>query len=181
MPKSKRKEKTRKKNYGCSKFHRAMSGVFAALLLLSLVAVTIVALTGAKQVDEKDIYCHYIDEICAGYGNVDPNVIKAQVFYESCFHPRARNQSTVGLLQIDPRWNRDRMEKLGVTDLYDPYSNLLVGIDLMSEYLQEYNSYGFALMAYNGGVDYAGKLYFSGRLSTYAENILDLALELSRR
>lgn len=67
-----------------------------------------------------------------------------------------------GYFQVWPRWHGDRMERLGVTDLNDPYSNFRVGLDYLSELI---NAYGgnveMALMAYNAGITGANNHWFS--------------------
>lgn len=60
------------------------------------------------------------------------------------------NGDSIGYMQIQPRWHKDRMERLGVTDLTDPYSNFRVGCDFLSELLSKY-TLEEALTAYNSG------------------------------
>ena len=55
-----------------------------------------------------------------------------------------------GYMQVQPRWHRDRMARLGVTDLLDPYSNFLVGCDFLAELLEKYDLPN-ALTYYNSG------------------------------
>ena len=67
-------------------------------------------------------------------------------------------------MQIIPRYSASRMAKLGVTNLYDPASNILVGIDLLAEYYYTYGSWNQALTAYRTGN--------AGNDSSYAATIL---------
>lgn len=60
------------------------------------------------------------------------------------------NGNSYGYMQIQPRWHKDRMERLGVTDLTDPYSNFRVGCDFLAELLSKY-TLEEALTAYNSG------------------------------
>lgn len=55
-----------------------------------------------------------------------------------------------GYMQIQKKWHLNRMERLGVTDLMDPYSNFRVGCDFLAELLNEYATEE-ALTAYNSG------------------------------
>ena len=57
---------------------------------------------------------------------------------------------SVGYMQIQPRWHKERMERLGVTDLRDPFSNFRVGCDYLAELLERYPLED-ALTAYNSG------------------------------
>ena len=60
------------------------------------------------------------------------------------------NGNSYGYMQIQPRWHEDRMERLGVTDLTDPYSNFRIGCDFLAELLSKY-TLEEALTAYNSG------------------------------
>lgn len=55
-----------------------------------------------------------------------------------------------GYMQIQSKWHGERMERLGVTDLNDPYSNFLVGCDFLAELISRYDLTE-ALTAYNSG------------------------------
>ena len=55
-----------------------------------------------------------------------------------------------GYMQVQPKWHKDRMARLGVTDLLDPYSNFLVGCDFLAELLAKYDLPN-ALTYYNSG------------------------------
>lgn len=55
-----------------------------------------------------------------------------------------------GYCQVQPRWHKARMERLGVTDLMDPYGNFRVAADYLSELLKKY-PVEEALTAYNSG------------------------------
>ena len=76
------------------------------------------------------------------------------------------NGDSIGYMQIQPRWHEDRMERLGVTDLADPYSNFRVGCDFLSELLEKY-TLEEALTAYNSGK--AGKSEYATSVIGYME------------
>ena len=57
---------------------------------------------------------------------------------------------SIGYMQVQPKWHGTRMERLGVTDLADPYSNFLVGCDFLAELFAKYDLTE-ALTAYNSG------------------------------
>lgn len=74
-----------------------------------------------------------IEEVADEYG-VCPELIEAIVFCESSGNPNAvSNYGCVGLMQISEKHHKERMEALGVTDLTDPRSNILVGTDYLME------------------------------------------------
>lgn len=55
-----------------------------------------------------------------------------------------------GYMQVQPKWHSERMKRLGVSDLSDPYGNFLVGLDYLSELLAKHELTD-ALTAYNSG------------------------------
>lgn len=114
---------------------------------------------------------------------VDPAIIIAMIKRESQFDIDVIGDKgkAFGLMQIHPRWHSDRMEKLGVTDLLDPYQNVTVGIDIMAELLDRGESVEWALMAYNGGYAHANRHIKAGTLSGYATDVLEFAEGLERR
>ena len=56
-----------------------------------------------------------------------------------------------GDMQVQEKWHRNRMERLGVTDLMDPFTNFRVGCDYLAELLDKYPTEE-ALTAYNSGL-----------------------------
>lgn len=85
---------------------------------------------------------------------------------------------SIGYMQIQPRWHSSRMERLGVSDLSDPYGNFLVGCDYLGEMLAKNRGTEWALMAYNGGATYANKMAKAGKVSQYAKDVLNYMNEL---
>ena len=77
--------------------------------------------------------------------------------------------ASYGYMQVQPRWHWDRMERLGVTDLNDPYSNFLVGCDFLAELLEKYDLPN-ALTYYNTG--HAGYNQYAKDVINYMENLL---------
>jgi hypothetical protein len=78
------------------------------------------------------------------------------------------------------KWHGNRIKKLGVTDIYDPYSSVLLCADLISElsYSKHGDDIRFVLMAYNMGVAGATKSYESGNITSYANNVMTKFYEL---
>ena len=76
------------------------------------------------------------------------------------------NGDSIGYMQIQPRWHEERMERLGVTDLADPYSNFRVGCDFLAELLSKY-TLEEALTAYNSGK--AGQSEYATSVMGYME------------
>ena len=76
------------------------------------------------------------------------------------------NGDSIGYMQIQPQWHEERMERLGVTDLADPYSNFRVGCDFLAELLSKY-TLEEALTAYNSGK--AGQSKYATSVMGYME------------
>lgn len=113
-----------------------------------------------------EVYCEYVDDIVGNmYPNLDASYIKAIIYHESRFQPNEINKRTnvIGLMQIMPKWHMDRARKLGVEDLTDPYGNILVGCDLLSEITEKYSA-TYAIDFFAGGYDYANR-YRNGSTS----------------
>ena len=95
----------------------------------------------------------YVVDVCLEY-NVAPCIVFAVMGVEThgTYDPSliGDNGNSFGLMQIYRFWHEARMERLGVTDLLDPYQNVLVGIDLLAELLDIYDLDG-ALNYYNSG------------------------------
>ena len=99
---------------------------------------------------DHDLQAHII-RTCHNY-EIDPALVMAVIQKESTFDAAAIGDSgdSAGLMQVQERWHRERMERLGVSDLLDPYQNTLVGIDYLAELLTKY-PVSDALTAYNSG------------------------------
>lgn len=124
----------------------------------------------------------YIIETCSGY-HVEPSVIVAMIERESTFRADAVGDggNSFGLMQIQPRWHEERMERLGVTDLLDPRQNVLVGIDYLAELCNRYECIGMALMAYNAGPTGAKTNWWDKGIfeNTYSSGVLERSENLT--
>lgn len=116
----------------------------------------------AAQLDAED----HIDKTAKRYG-LDPQIVKALIEEESGWDASAEGDhgQSIGLMQIQPRWHKERMKRLGITNLYDSQQNVTVGCDILSELLNRYGSYEDALSVYNSGNTEDGKAYAERILS----------------
>lgn len=112
-----------------------------------------------KTVAELEVEDH-IERTAKRYG-LDPHVIKALIEEESGWLSSAEGDdgNSVGLMQIQERWHKARMQRLGVTNLYDPQQNITVGCDILADLLGKYGNYKDALSVYNSGNTKDGKQY----------------------
>lgn len=117
------------------------------------------------------IYDHYVYEIVKNYyPSLNPDLVRAIIYHESRYNALKVNSKTnaIGLMQILPKWHMNRAKSLGVTDLKDPYGNILVGCDYLSSLFESY-SYNYALDLYAGGYPYADKN--QGKTSTFIKEL----------
>lgn len=114
---------------------------------------------------------HIISE--ADKAGIDPAIIMAMAYKESTYNANSVGDGgdSYGLLQVQPKWHYKRMQKLGCTDLLDPYQNVTVGVDYLCELLSRYGSIDKALTAYNKG-------HYSGSITGYAKTVMALAEEM---
>lgn len=123
----------------------------------------------------------YIVVLCESK-HISPALVFAIIDRESSFNEKAigDNGHSFGLMQIQPRWSKERMEKLNCMDLLDPYKNVTVGIDILFEYFERNEDIAYVLMAYNGGEAYAKNNMQKGVFETeYTRYVLEKSLEYS--
>lgn len=120
---------------------------------------------------DESLQLHIIET--AEDNGIDPAIIFAMAYRESTYRPGAIGDggNSFGLLQIQPRWHSERMQRLGCPDLLDPFQNVTVGVDYLAELLNRYGDIAAALTAYNRG-------HYAGTVTQYAWTVLAKAEEL---
>lgn len=73
--------------------------------------------------------------------------------------------ASTGYMQVQQKWHQNRMDRLGVTDLSEPYGNFRVGLDYLSELYGKYNDWNLALTVYNRG-------HYPGFITDYAKDVM---------
>lgn len=157
------------------------------MFLLTVVLISNFKMTAMAEGRYKEVVCGIIDttvaisesdirtmceEACKDT-NIDPAIMEALCYEESRFNPAAEsNVQCVGLCQMSTVFHIDRAETLGITDFFDPYSNIRLSVHYMEELLNTYGNYELALMCYNMGPKRAKELYNEGTISKYASNIV---------
>ncbi len=117
----------------------------------------------------------YIFELSERYG-IEPELILAVIGQESNYKADkiGDNGNSYGLMQVQPIWHEERMNTYNVTDLLNPYENVLIGVDYLAECIEK-GGLEWGLMAYNGGASYANEKTKQGVVSEYAESVMLLA------
>ena len=107
--------------------------------------------------------------------------VMAIAYKESRFQADAVGDGgrSIGMMQINTRWHKERMTALGVTDLTDPVQCATVAIDYLRELSEDYGlggPDGHALyMGFNAGPDAAARMLRRGTTSTaYSREALAL-------
>jgi soluble lytic murein transglycosylase-like protein len=95
--------------------------------------------------------------------NIHPELILAVIAVESSFKETAKNGGAMGLMQIIPRWHKQKIAKIGGTrQLFDPAKNIRVGTSIFKDYLESSSgNIRNALIRYNGSLSaraYASKI-----------------------
>jgi len=86
-----------------------------------------------------------------------------------------------GYMQVMEKWHIERMERLGVSDLLNPYHNIVTGVDFLNEILEKYPDINKALMVYNIGETGAKRLWSKGiHQSNYSKGIIERAQEIEQ-
>lgn len=153
------------------------------ILTVFLPIIMAASISSAAIKGENDTYISETAyEACVEYGeqyNICPELLMAIIEVESRGQADAENGGCYGLMQISEKWHKDRMEQLGVTDLFDERSNILVGADYLAELFEKYEDSATVLMIYHGERNAVQKGK-RGEISSYAEGILERSAELER-
>ena len=123
-----------------------------------------------------------VKEICEKYGteyDICPELLEAICYNESRFTAKAENGPCKGIMQINITAHKDRMEKLGVTDIWDIDNNIHVGADYLAELFETYEDVGAVLGSYHGERSAVSKAK-KGQLSGYTKRILKRAESYER-
>lgn len=151
---------------------------YVVILVFIMLLIMIWSLTVEARENDLEEWRDYIEIVAADY-NICPELIEAVIERESSWRPDAVNGPCTGLMQINPEYHAERMERLGVEDLLDPYDNILVGTDFLAELFQKYEDPYAVLMFYNAG--YAGlRDWLVGKNSDYAVEVAARSAELER-
>ena len=90
----------------------------------------------------------------AGQGiGVDPLLIIAVMAVESGFNPIAESVAGAkGLMQIIPKFHAEKLEEFGGEKaIFEPRANILVGSQILREYIHRMGDVGMGLRVYGGG------------------------------
>lgn len=113
--------------------------------------------------------------------SVDPLLILAVICVESRFNPVAESTfGAKGLMQVIPKFHKEKLAKHGGDDaLLDPEVNILVGAQVLQEYIRRFGGTESGLQAYAGAYEEPTAMYSKQVLSERSR--IEQALEKLRR
>lgn len=125
-----------------------------------------------------------IKSICDKY-NISFELCMAMAYEESSFksYDTGDKGKAYGAWQIHPSVWREELRRWGYTwnDMYDIEKSCDVYCRIMKSHFQKSDDVYFAVMAWNGGGDYARQMLDSGNVSDYSKNIVKRAMKYERR
>lgn len=85
---------------------------------------------------------------------IDPLLIIAVIAVESGFNPIAESVAGAkGLMQVIPKYHTDKLHQFGGEKaVFDPAANVVVGAQILEEYLRRTGNLGIALQMYAGAL-----------------------------
>lgn len=109
--------------------------------------------------------------LCKHY-DVPYALVIAMIEHESAyvFDATGDGGESKGYMQIYEKFHTDRMERLAVDDLMNPYQNVRVGIDYIAELIEKYGTIQDALAAYNYGEKGARENLWNKGIWVYSYN-----------
>ena len=112
---------------------------------------------------------------CEVYGlryGICPEILEAIAWKESRFTPNVSNGSCKGLMQVNDRVHRKRMERLGVTDIFSIDGNIAVATDYLKTLMDMNGDLIKSLNEYNGRS--------TSKPTSYSKEIIKIASALDQ-
>ena len=118
--------------------------------------------------------------LCKG-NNIRYSLVLALIEAESGYHYDAVSAANdIGYMQVNYKWHMDKMEGMKEKALYNPYVNIRIGIEYLSELQEIFSTEAGMLTGYKYGPGGAMSRCFNDRTITspYAEQIIARADEI---
>lgn len=172
------------------KAHKAQGDTFSALISNKPIAETksVYGRISASETETKEVSVLIDDgipaevkEACEKYGkeyNICPELIESLAYQESRFIADvvSADGSCIGLCQVNPKWHKDRMKRLGATDLTDIDQNVHVAADYLAEIFKDHDGEPETVcQIYNGDSSWK-----KGHVSKFAREIVKRSAEYER-
>lgn len=163
------------------KKEKMMLFILIAILMFGVISIFAIITAEAKE-SEGTYLSEDIQEVCnkvATDYDLSPELLMAICERESAGDVYASGDGgkAYGLMQIHACYQQERMQDLGITNLYDPESNIRVGAEIICEWKEQYPDMRLALAKYNG-VSNAVEKYNRGEICEYSTWVLNRATEI---
>ena len=117
----------------------------------------------------------YCEEIGAEF-NFCPELLEAMAYHESRFIEDVTNKNCYGLIQVNIKVHKDRMEKYGYTakDMLKAYPNIKVAADYLAELYSQYGDDNPVVLSLYSGAGWKAveKYKEYGFMTDYVEDVL---------
>lgn len=112
---------------------------------------------------------------------LDPLLIIAVMAVESRFNPIAESVAGAkGLMQVIPKYHPDKLEEFGGEKaVFDPQTNILIGSQILKDYLRRTGNLSMALQMYAGALDDDQDLY-SSKVMNEKQRLQHVVTQLQR-
>lgn len=157
---------------------RTLKLYIISIVMTAIGSILIAMAVHAKEPAEVPEEVIAISEELGAQYNICPELLQAVAFCESSYRADAVNGDCIGIMQISEKWHKNRMKRLGVTNLLDIRQNMTVAADYLAELAEKYEDVAVVLMVYNGDSDANEVLEGTGEISGYAEKVLELSAAL---
>lgn len=157
-----------------------LTGALLGLILGALFFAKLVFAAPQEEVVIPDDVRFWCEKYGEEYG-ISPEILEAVCWVESRCTPDAQSsdKSCKGLMQIKPSCHRDRMDRLGIRNIFGIWENIKVGADYLAE-LSQSEDIAVALTIYNGQSEARIEAARKGQYSEYVKRILEISEMLER-
>lgn len=111
------------------------------------------------------------------YG-ICPELLEAMCWHETRCRSNLENGGCLGMTQINPKFHKETMELLGVTDLTDYDQNIHVCAYTIAEYAKQEEDLYCVLMMWNCGSNRGRELFYKDVFTTYAKEVSEESRKL---
>ncbi len=113
-----------------------------------------------------------------------PELMESMAWRESRFEPTVKSGNCYGLMQVNIKVHKDRIEKYGYTseDMLDPEPNIIVAADYLKELFDTYGDDDpLILLYYSGAKSQIAKYKEYGFINSYVKDVLTRAADYERK
>lgn len=154
------------------------------LILLMLTAITLTTCFKVDAEAKEEIKIpQEVRESCEKWGEeygICPELLEAMCWHETRCRSNLENGGCYGMTQINPKYHKETMDLLGVTDLTDYDQNIHVCAYTIAEYSKEENDLYCVLMMWNCGYNRGRNLFYKDVFTNYAKEVSQESYELER-